>query len=107
MSYQRQLDPAPKASSVQTYIVLYSGIRGAQSRRWHRFLRGIGERQIAGLYELKFMTQRLSNRLYEEAKIATTEGGYVKLYPICQSCEKRSWQVGGRAIERELDYFVV
>lgn len=56
------------------------------------------------------MTPRLSRRLYQEALEATSEGGAVKVYPICKSCERRGWRVGpGESSETldQSDYFIV
>ena len=91
------------------FLVCYRGVKGRHSRRWHRFLRTCGVRVIAGLYEVEHMTPRLSNRLYQEALEATSEGGLITLYPICQACERRGWRVGDLDAEQALyqaDYYI-
>ena len=104
MSYAQQ---AYSPSSIKTFLVVYSGIRGKESRRWHRFLRTIGVRQLAGLYLLNHMSPRLLSQLYTEAKIAIEQGGSVKLYPLCSRCEGGGWQLGGSLVDQNASYYIV
>ena len=67
-------------------------------------------RVIAGLYEVEHMTPRLSRQLYQEALEATSEGGMVRIYPICRGCERRGWSVGEGAAPSTLnsvDFFII
>ena len=95
-----------RLSQVKHYLVCYSGIKGHYSRRWHRFLRTCGQRQMNGVYLIESRPQ-ITKKLQINAQEITKDGGTISIYPLCSRCHTHSLHFGGQPPKSNVPYYIV
>ena len=101
-----QIQTEKRISSIQNYLVCYQHIPRRHSRRWHTYLRSIGQRQMAGVYLVETRKRTLKT-LIELAHTFTQEKGTISLYPLCKRCTTQTLHIGGQPSKINQPYIII